>query len=90
MLTATGAPAQGSEAEQGQRLGQPQSLFVSQSVHLTSRVALSASLALVTHIHTPPLHEKGGYGPSTQAPGSLRAATGERRGGQPIMSEWVI
>ena len=53
-------------------------LCLCHKVFISSRVAISASLALVAHIHTPPLHEKGGSRPSTQAPGT---AYGRPRGG---------
>ena len=69
-------------------------LCLCHKVFFSSRIALSASLTLVAHIHTPPLHEKGGSEPSTQAPDNLRAATGLggewKWGGQPIMSVWVV
>ena len=55
-------------------------LCLCHKVFFSSRVALSASLTLVAHIHTPPLHEKRGSGPSAQAPDNLRAATGEWKG----------
>ena len=78
MLTATaGAPAQGSEAEQGQRLWVNLNLCLCHKVFISSRVALSASLTLVAHIHTPPLHEKGGSGTLHTSPGQ---PTGGHRG----------
>ena len=67
-------------------------LCLCHKVFFSSRVALSASLTLVAHIHTPPLHEKGGSGPSAQAPDNLRAATGawNWKGWSTIMSVWVV
>ena len=58
-------------------------LCLCHKVFFSSRVALSASLTLVAHIHTPPLHEKGvgAFRTLHTSPGQYaRAATGEWKG----------
>ena len=53
---------------------------------LSSGTALTALLAMVAHIHTPPLSEKGAPGQSTQVPGQPHGGRGSEGVGLPIMS----
>ena len=75
LLTATGRPPREAKLNKVNAWVNL-NLCLCHKVFFSSRIALSASLTLVAHIHTPPLHEKRGSGPSAQAPDNLRAATG--------------
>ena len=56
------------------------------NVLLSSGTALTALLAMVAHIHTPPLSEKGAPGQSTQVPGQPHGGRGSEGVGLPVMS----